>query len=58
METPEYLMLFSKDGDFKIDVKFKDHQGTVTHLAMNANEIGKLINPSTGVFYTEMTFDE
>jgi len=58
MEIPEYLMLFSNDGDFKIDVKFKDHPGNISKLAMNANEVVNLISPSTGRFYTEMRFDD
>lgn len=58
MEIPEYLMLFSNDGDFTINVKFKDHDGSIRTLAMKTCEIVNLINPSSGEFYTEMRFDE
>ena len=58
MSTPEYLLLFSNDGDFTIDVKFKDRRGGFKKFAMKANEIVNLINPSTGEFYSEMTIDE
>ena len=58
MEIPEYLMLFSNNGNININVKFKDHKGSVAKLTMTSDEIVKLINPSNGEFYTEMRFDD
>jgi len=58
MEIPEYLMLFSNDGDFDISVKFKDHPGSITNKKMTADEIVNLIHPHNRNFYTEMRFDD
>lgn len=58
MEEAEYLRLFSKNGDLKVQVKFKDFSGTICALRMNPEEILKLISPSDGQFISKMTFDE
>lgn len=54
----EYFELFSKIGELQVQVKFKDHSGTVASLRMNPEEILKLISPVDGQFFSEMSFDE
>lgn len=53
MEIPEFCILFSKEGDFDVEVNT-----SISPRKMNADEIIKLIDPYTGVFYTKMTFDD
>ena len=54
----EYLVLFSKSGKIKINVKFKDDIGFIASMNMNPREITKLISPIDGQFFSEMTFDD
>lgn len=54
----EYLLLFSNKGTTKVQVKFKDFDGTVATQSMEAREIAKLVSPDSGEFLTSMTFDE
>ena len=58
MIVPEYLELFQGDGNIKVDVKFKDLDGSFSSLSMEPNEINKLINPETNEFYKEIRFDD
>ena len=58
MDVPEYYELFQSDGGVCVEVKFKDHEGSVADLSMNADEIVKLIDSSTRQFYTEIKFDD
>ena len=57
MDYSEFLILFSNEGEYDIDVKFKGHPGFVKSMKMNPDEIVKLISPEYD-FYTEMTFDD
>ncbi|RMG39967.1 MAG: hypothetical protein D6732_03545 [Methanobacteriota archaeon] len=57
MKYPEYLQMFQNEGDYKVQVCFKDFDGNVAVLSMNANEILKLIDPDKGQFYRDMMFD-
>lgn len=57
MEVPEYLCLFSGNGEFSVEVKFKG-EGFVPLRKATAQEITKLINSETGAFHVAMTFDE
>ena len=54
----EYLGLFSRTGELQVQVKFKDHSGTVASLRMNPEDILKLISPIDGQFFSEMSFDD
>ena len=54
----EYFELFSKSGEIKINVKFKDNRGLIASMNMNPREITKLISPIDGQFFSEMTFDD
>lgn len=58
MQFNEYFLLFSNSGKTKIQVKFKDFDGTVATRAMEPSEIVQLISPENGEFLTMMTFDE
>ncbi|ORJ55898.1 hypothetical protein [Geothermobacter hydrogeniphilus] len=58
MKYPEYIQLFRNEGEYKIQVHFKDFDGSATELSMDANEIEKLIDPCTGNFYSAMRFDD
>lgn len=57
MEVPEYLCLFSEDGDFSVEVKFKG-DGFIRSRRATAQQIANLINPETGTVHTAMTFDD
>lgn len=58
MSENEYLELFSKTGNIKVQVEFKNFSGSVTSLRMNAEDILKLISPIDGQFISRMSFDE
>ena len=58
MKIPEYLILFSRKGNFEVEVKFKNENYQVIKLKMDPEEITKLINKEKNEFYTEMYFDE
>ncbi|MCP5131547.1 MAG: hypothetical protein H6985_18440 [Pseudomonadales bacterium] len=58
MNSNEYLELFSSAGVYTVEVRFSNHDGTVSLQRMFADEIGKLIDPATGNFYSEMRFDD
>ncbi len=58
MGLPEYLCLFSREGNIEVKVKIKDFNGTVINRRMQAEEITKLISEYTKEFITKMTFDE
>ena len=47
----EYFELFSKSGEIKINVKFKDNRGLIASMNMNPREITKLISPINGHFF-------
>lgn len=55
---PEFLSLFSNDGDFLVKVKFKGSDAWIADQTMSADEINKLIDPSTGSFFSKMYFDD
>lgn len=56
-EPLDYCGLFSNEGEFLVEVYFKNFEGQVNTFNMRAEEITKLIDPKTGQFYTEMDFD-
>ncbi len=58
MKLNEYLLLFSNEGATKVQVKFKDFDGTVVTQSMEPREIVRLVSPENGKFMTSMTFDE
>ena len=58
MTVKEYLDLFSNNGAVKVQVKFKDHDGSVATRTMNPIEINKLISSSGNKFIAQMTFDD
>lgn len=58
MVKTEYYELFSRAGELQVQVKFKNHSGTVSTLRVNPEEIVKLISPIDGQFLSEMCFDE
>lgn len=58
MGYPEYLMLFENHGEYKVHVQFKDFDGKITNVTMGASEIVKLIDPSNGLFYEKLLFDD
>lgn len=58
MKVNEYLCLFSNRGATKIQVKFKDFNGTVATQTMEPSEIIQLVSPDGGEFRKMMTFDE
>lgn len=57
MEVPEYLCLFSGEGEFSVEVKFKDERSVGSRKA-TAQEITQLVNSETGAFHVAMTFDD
>ena len=54
---PEYLDLFSNQGEFLVKVSFEDRDISIRHLKCNASELISLINPSNGIFFECMGFD-
>lgn len=58
MDYPEYLSLFSGQGEYKVHVHFKGSESRVANSAMMASEVSCLINPETGAFYTKLHFDD
>ncbi|TYO99674.1 hypothetical protein EDC39_102199 [Geothermobacter ehrlichii] len=58
MEYPEYLRLLQNDGRYKVKVVISSFDGSVADLSMEAIEIKKMIDPSTGLFYEKMRFDD
>lgn len=58
MPTLEYLLVFSTEGEFIVKVKFKGGFGNVADRRMDPEQIGSLVDPSTGTFVTDMIFDE
>lgn len=58
MEIPEYLAMFSNEGNYKISVKFKDIDGCVADQTMSEKEVLKLIDPLTEQFYKQLRFDD
>jgi len=58
MEIPEYLLLFSGEGDFVVEPRFKGGHGMVTRRRMAAIDVNQLITPDQTGFYREMYFDD
>ena len=58
MNLPEFLTIFSNEGNIEVEVKFKDTQSQIVKQRMSPDEIIKLIDYSNNNFYTKMTFDE
>lgn len=54
----EYLCLFSNTGPLKVKVRFENELPWIAERQMQPEEITALIDPLTGNFVTEMTFDE
>lgn len=57
MNVPEYFSLFSGEGEFSVEVRFKG-DGFVAPRKATAQEIVNLMNLKTGTFHTSMTFDD
>lgn len=57
MTVPEYLMLFSGQGDINVIVRLKDHNGSMVDRRMMAEEIKSLLSPDGTSFHRLMTFD-
>ncbi len=58
MNLPEYLVLFSNQGTVDVQVRFEDHDGSVSNRKMSPKEISVLISPDGRGFHTQMTFDD
>lgn len=58
MNSKEYLTLFSNTGNIDVSVRFKDHDGSVSNVSMEATELSKLVDPESGEFLKAMSFDE
>ena len=58
MDYPEYLSLFSGQGEYQVKVHFKGSEGRVDHSAMAASEVINLVDPRTDSFYRKMYFDD
>ena len=58
MNLPEYLTLFSNQGNMKVHVQFKNQEGSVATQMMSPQEISALISNDRNGFHTHMTFDE
>lgn len=57
-ELPEYLHIFGREGPYRVEVRFKSHDGSVAVTRISAKEISKLINKDTGLFHEVLTFDD
>ena len=57
MNVPEYFFLFSREGEFSVEVKFKG-KGSVASLRATAEEVARIVDARTGTFHTALTFDE
>ena len=58
MDYPEYLSLFSGQGEYQVQVQFKDNKCRVAHSSMAASEVINLVDPKTDSFYRKMYFDD
>ena len=58
MNYPEYLSLFSGQGEYQVQVHFKGSKCRVANSAMAASELVNLIDPRTDSFYRKMYFDD
>mgnify|MGYP000659146592 CR=1 FL=1 len=58
MIVPEYLRLFSGQGDISVIVKLKNHDGTIAERRMIAEEIKSLLSSDGASFHQLMTFDD
>ena len=58
MNFPEYLALFSNNGNIDVQVSFEDHKGSISNRKMSPREISVLISPQGKGFHTQMTFDD
>ena len=55
MNLPEYLELFSREGDVEVEVKFKN-KNHISKVKMSPYEISKIVSQN-GEFITKMEFD-
>jgi hypothetical protein len=55
MNFPEYLELFSQEGDIEVEVKFKNKKH-ISKVKMSPYEISKIVSQN-GEFITKMEFD-
>jgi len=58
MIIPEYLRLFSGQGDISVIVRLKGHDGTVAEHRMMAEEVKSLLSSDGASFHQIMTFDD
>lgn len=54
----EYLTAFSNEGPIEVCVKFAGSKAKVASQKMHPEEVRSLIDPATGLFYANMSFDE
>ena len=57
MNVPEYFVLFSGEGEFSVEVKFKG-EGFVQPRRATAQEVASIVDARTGTFHAALTFDE
>lgn len=57
MQVPEYFSLFSGEGEFSVEVKFKS-DGFVQPRRATVQAIAGLMDAEAGTFHTALTFDE
>lgn len=58
MHYPEYLQMFSNDGNGKVNVLFKKHGGLVKELAFSPREIMALLSEDGEGFHRYIRFDD
>lgn len=57
---PEYLELFPNGGPVKVTVRFSaasDKHRSITETAMQWHDLERLLDPSTGLFYSVLRLD-
>jgi hypothetical protein len=59
MSAPEYLSLFSQQGSIAVEVKTQDGKiMPIRKMAIEPDELEKLVSPSTGNIIDEISIDE
>ena len=55
---PEYLSIFSNQGDTTVRVRFDGSPASIREQRINPNELNKLVDEKEGHFLSHMYFDE
>lgn len=58
MQTNEYLVMFSNEGEVEVSVKLDGIAGRISSRRMRADEVTKLISPDGCGFVSSLTVDE